>query len=826
MSELPKFRHILVVEDRKGRRLVSLEDNHYSIGRDSNNSIVLYDYQVSRIHATLIKKMVTDDDREFCYTIMDGDLQGKRSTNGLIINGQARISHELKHGDKVRFAPEANANYYIISTESGIDLFDPDSFSKITLSKITLTDEDNPTVIGKPEEDKETNHQDQEELIRLASFPELSPNPIVEIDWDGNLTYLNPAASIKFDTIYEEKLKHPILDGLLSESNSRQGNLFLREVKIESEVFEQYVHYLSEKKLIRSYIYDFTKRKQIEASLRESEARYRAVVRQTSDGIFLVYVSNKRIIEANDAYCKLLGYNDEEISQLTLYNVIASDLNSLNQDLDKVLNDKQDHVEQYLHRCRDGSLINLESSVSLISYRGKDIFCFVVRDLQRRKLQNDHIYHETFHDLLTQLPNQKLFNEQLNIAVANAKRYRYFMSIIAVEVENLEKFKEKDQNNKSEQLLRNFAEGFKSCLRGGDLAARWDNEKFVALLSRVRGPRDPVKVAKRMSEILKQYLVVEGEETDLKLNIGVVVYPLDGDDSSSLVKNALLSLEQNKKTNQGNFALTGFTITPKTASVLKLENLISNGIKEQQFFLCYQPQINLHTTKLSGIEALLRWENPELGQVPPSHFLRLAEDTDLMIPLGKWVIQNGCMQAKAWLDNGFPSIPIGINLSPKQFQQSNLAEMIGQILEQTGLPPELLELEITEKCLSQNYDFAGPTLSSLRELGVRLCLDDFGTGNSSLGYLEQFPFQTVKIGQDLIGKVFLDYRHNHLISAILTVSHGFDLRVIAEGVETTQQLELLRSLQCEEIQGNLFSRPLNVQDATQFLKRGDHAIIT
>ena len=374
MSQVQEFRHILVIEDRKGRRIVSLEDSNYTIGRDSNNQIILYDYQVSRTHATLIRN-IDEYTNNFSYSIIDGDLQGKKSTNGISINGRSTMSHDLKHGDSISFANETKANYYIISTGSDIDLFfNPRGLEQTPPSRVTAGSHSGETMIGTEQHDDTS--EEQEELIRLASFPELSPNPIIELDWNGNLTYVNPAASFKFETIYEDKLNHPILMGLLPEDSNRQGNLFLREVKIGSEVFEQYVHYLSEKKVIRSYIFDFTKRKQIEAQLRESQARYQAIVKYISEGIFMAYASTRRIVETNSPLLTLLGYSHEEITNLTIYDILADDLTSINNDLTLVLEKKEDLVGRYVFRCQDGSLINLEANISLTRYQNKDIFLF------------------------------------------------------------------------------------------------------------------------------------------------------------------------------------------------------------------------------------------------------------------------------------------------------------------------------------------------------------------------------------------------------------------------------------------------------------------
>ncbi|MBE9223277.1 EAL domain-containing protein [Cyanobacterium stanieri LEGE 03274] len=815
MSETQEFRHILVIEDRKGRRILSLEENNYTLGRDSNNPIVIYDYQVSRTHATLVKK---EDTQGSTYRIVDGDLQGKRSTNGILVNGHATLSHELKHGDTIRFANEAKANYYIIATESGIDLFNPDDLGNLN-ARSTLTSPTTQTMISKQEEQE--NPQDQEELIRLASFPELSPHPIIEVDWDGNITYLNPAASIKFENLYEEKLNHPILSDLLVESNNRQGNLFLREVKIGTEVFEQYVHYLSEKKLIRSYIFDFTKRKQAEAQLKESEARYRAILRQTSEGIILAYAHNKKIIEVNGAYAKMIGYSPEEIREMTLYNLIASDLQLFNQDLARIAERKQDTLAQYIHRCKDGTLLNLESNISLISYQNKDIFSIVVKNVPEVNQGIHNSNYHNFYDSLTNLANKRLLEKQLDIALSSAKSYQHFLGLITLEIKGLDSFKRVRGEEETNKFLQNFAQTFESCLRSFDLAARWDENKFIALFSRIRGPRDPAKIAKRISMVFEQYIQQQKGNTDLDLNISMVVYPLDGETAEHLLQSALISTDQGNYDESNVVSWSGFRISPKTASLLRLENLIGSAIQEKQFYLCYQPQLNLADHSLMGMETLLRWNHPELGKITPKHFLRLAEETDFMLPLGVWILQTAAAQMKQWSNQGLSTSPVTVNISSRQFNQDSFVDLVATILRETGLPPQLLELEIMENALLQNPTLAASSLKQLSDLKVRLCLDNFGVGGSSLGHLQQFPFDTVKISPSVIAKLESNHGLKAFVRAIVSFSQGYNQRVVAVGVEKNTQLELLKGLDCTQIQGNFFSSPLTSQEATTFLEKGD-----
>ena len=844
MSEVQEFRHILVIEDRKGRRIVSLEEKNYTIGRDSNNPIVLYDYQVSRTHATLIRKGEEHNgnsntngngngNNDCCYRIIDGDLQGKKSTNGISINGKATISHELKHGDNIHFASEAKANYYIINKDSGIDLFNPEGLERVSASRITLNSQSSDTMI-KQEIEKEQQQQDseeQQELIRLASFPELSPNPIIELDWTGNLTYVNPAASFKFENIREEGLNHPILMGLISEDSNRQGNLFLREVKIGSEVFEQYVHYLSEKKVIRSYIFDFTKRKIAEAQLKDSQARYQTIIRQSSEGVFLAYATNRRIIEANPALINLLGYSHDELTNLSIYSIIASDLTSINNDLTKVLESKGDLSGKYLFRRQDASLLNLEASISITNYQNKDIFCFVVRNQTSEQKPTSPSYSK-YHDPITHLPNQKLFEEQLAIAVTKADTHQYLMGIIAIELENWEKLNE-DENDPTEnnqEQLANITQILQANLDENDLLARWSDNQFMILSPRVKGPKDPARISKKISQTLTAYL--ENEEklssNDIKAHVSLLIYPIDGDNSSLIIKNTLQSLEQSKAGNNSNlnYGTSDLNLTPKSASLLKLENLIGNAFKEQQFFLCYQPQIDSTNREITGLEALLRWDHPELGKVTPRHFLRLTEETDFMLPLGVWILQTATAQMQRWHKEQISAFPISVNISTRQFTQPNFVATIVKILEQTGLPPEYLELEFTETCFVKNPDLAYQTLEQLSALKVNLCFDNFGAGNCALIHLDKVPFNTVKISPQVISKIDNDRKTQALIQSMATLCQGYNARLIGVGIEKIEQMELLRQLGCTQIQGNLFSRPLPHKEIGIFLQKSENNTVS
>ena len=697
MDNLSSFRHILVIEDQKARRIVALEEASYSVGRESTNDIVIYEQVVSRRHATIVRVRLSPRLDTYSYRIIDGDLEGNRSTNGLLINGKLQQSHNLKHGDVVIFGPKAKVSYYIISTALDIDLFnplDPEQFEvgeETVMETMIADDNNNSTLIN----EESLQARDRNDLIRLASFPELSPNPIIEIDFTGNLTYLNPAARIKFQSIEQEKLKHPILAGLLSELHNIQGNLLLREVVIGSEIFEQYVHYLSEHQLIRSYLFDITARKQAEKKL-----EYRA-----------------------------------------------------------------------------------------------------------------------FYDTLTDLPNRNYFDENLEIALVKAKNNNNLMAVVFLDLDCFKNINDSLGHKVGDQLLKSFAQRLSSCVRNNDIISRWGGDEFTVLLPQINSPEDTINLAQRILEDLKQPFEVAGHQLYVKTSIGIAIYPQDGEDGETLLKNADAALYRAKERGRNHYRFYSSTMTSKASLLLKLENLLYQALEEESLSLHYQPQLNLTNNKVSGMEALLRWYHPEFGNVSPLKLIPLAEKTDLIIPISLWVLKTACLQNKAWQKRGFSPIPIAVNLSPKQFQQPNLVDIVAQVLEDTALEPHLLDLEITETAMMQNIDSSRETLQNLRELGVQVSLDDFGTGYSSLGYLQKFPVTTLKIDQSFIQTLQANSGNTAIISAIIALGQSFDLRVIAEGVETLQQLELLQGLNCREIQGFWFSRPLKPTDATTLLSQ-------
>jgi diguanylate cyclase (GGDEF)-like protein len=693
VDNLKKVNHILVIDAPNFRRTVALEETQYSIGRHTSNSIAIVSQKLSRKHATILRKK-DKEDNGYSFYIIDGDLEGNISKNGIFVNGRKCSQHELRHGDLINLSDDIKMSYYIINNSSyrltGDPFQDSEPVLETSMNLNVSKDQFKQTQIITQTCDEDVNNVN---LAKLASLVELSPNPIIEINWDGQITYLNSAASLKFSNIHQAELEHPILKELLAREQHRNGNLLIREVKVGQEVFEQHIHYLSESKLIRSYIFDITERKRA-----------------------------------------------EEILQ-----------------------------------------------------------------------------YQAFHDPLTDLPNRALFHEQLSLAVANAHRNQIQMAVIFLDLDGFKKINDTLGHSVGDRLLKLFSQRLNSNLRDGDTLARWGGDEFTLLLPHIKNAEETGKLAQRLIEDLKQPFEVGEQRLYIKSSLGIALYPQDGEDPETLLKNADAAVYRAKEKGRDRYQFYSSTITSQVSELLKLEYLLHQAIAKEELFLVYQPQVDIQTGKIVGMEALLRWNHPELGLVSPAKFIPLAEDTGLIVPIGEWVLKKACTQNKAWQRLGLPPFKISVNLSARQFQNANLVEMVAQILEETELDPQWLELEITETTIMGNVNFACQALERLQQIGVRISLDDFGTGYSSLNYLKRFPLHTLKIDRSFVSDLKDNSRDTAIIAAVIALGRGLNLRVIAEGVETQQQLELLRNLQCEAIQGYLFCKPIPTEEVIHFL---------
>nr|WP_290223456.1 EAL domain-containing protein [Trichocoleus desertorum] len=428
------------------------------------------------------------------------------------------------------------------------------------------------------------------------------------------------------------------------------------------------------------------------------------------------------------------------------------------------------------------------------------------------------IRYQAFHDLLTGLPNRICFNNRLLPSLTQAQSSGQNVAVMFLDLDRFKTINDTLGHAVGDHLLQLSAQRIASCLREGDVVARWGGDEFTLLLPNLSCPEAASKIARRVLESLKPAFNLEGHELYITSSIGIALYPQDGEDVPTLLRNADAALYKAKDQGRNNYQFYTTALNAQASARLELESGLHHALERGEFVVYYQPQVNLLNQQITCMEALVRWQHPELGLLDPQGFIPLAEENGLIVRIGEWVLQTACQQAKQWQQAGFVRSRVSVNLSARQFQQPELVEIVARTLAESQLAPEFLELEITETTVMQNADSTREVLHDLDKMGVSLAMDDFGAGYSSLGYLKKFPLHTLKIDQSFIRDLSISSQDAAIVSAVIALGQGLNLNVIAEGVETQAQLERLRSLQCQTIQGYLLSPPLAVPDATAFLR--------
>jgi len=425
--------------------------------------------------------------------------------------------------------------------------------------------------------------------------------------------------------------------------------------------------------------------------------------------------------------------------------------------------------------------------------------------LQQRTAEVDWL---AYYDTITQLPNRTLFEDRLTQAVAIAKASGQSLGVLFISLDQFKKVNDSLGHGPGDVLLREFAERLKSCISKSDTVARFGSDEFALLRTQIDGTNDVIETIGSLSQVLKFAFDLPGHELFATASVGISLFPMDGEDSQTLLKNAGAALYKAKKSGGANYQFFTSDMHELAAKRLALESHLRRAIQNEELLVHYQPRVSVDSLAITGVEALVRWQHPTLGLIAPSEFIPLAEDTGLIVPIGEWVLRTACLQGCRWRDQGFAPIRIAVNISARQFHDQDLAQTVIMILEETGLSPKYLELELTESSIMQDAEFAAGMLNRLKNMGINISIDDFGTGFSSLASLKRLPIDALKIDQSFVREATSDPDDAALVMAIITLAHNLRLNVIAEGVETEDQLRFLQLLRCDEIQGELFSKPL------------------
>jgi diguanylate cyclase (GGDEF)-like protein len=428
--------------------------------------------------------------------------------------------------------------------------------------------------------------------------------------------------------------------------------------------------------------------------------------------------------------------------------------------------------------------------------------------------------HRAYHDTLTDLPNLVLFEDRLTQALTLAQRDHRALGVLFISLDRFKKVNDTLGHTQGYCLLQEVARQLTNCVGDKGTVARFEGDEFAVLLNPIDETKDVVEIIFQINESLKLPFTLGDQELFVTVSIGISLSPDDGEDAATLLKNAGAALYRAKEQGGNNYQFYTADMNARALKRLALESNLRRALERQEFEVYYQPRVDINTGGVVGMEALVRWQHPEMGLVLPSEFIPLAEDTGLIVPIGEWVLRTACAQAVAWQKAGSAPLSLAVNLSARQFQQPNLAGVVARVLQEVGLDSHYLDLELTESSIMKNAEAAVRSLGALKEMGVKIAIDDFGTGYSSLGYLKRLPIDMLKIDRSFVRDVATDADDASLVMSIITLAHNLRLRVIAEGVETEEQRRFLHLLRCDEWQGYLLSQPVPARAFAEYLSPG------
>jgi diguanylate cyclase (GGDEF)-like protein/PAS domain S-box-containing protein len=567
----------------------------------------------------------------------------------------------------------------------------------------------------------------------------------------------------------------------------------------------------------------YFQRKLTEQALRESEAHFRSVVEQASDS-FYIHDVDGRIIDVNQHGCDSLGYTRQELLAMTVMQI----------DTEMSLSDLKDLQEQTKsgpialerrHRRNGGAMFPVEIRMGPINIDAQQHWLSLARDVTERKVLENHIQHLAYHDSLTDLPNRAMFNQHLHHAIVKAQRHGRRLAVLFIDLDRFKNVNDTLGHHAGDRLLQEMGRRIHSCLRSDDVMTRLDQEdllarlggdEFVVLIEEVAETGQLANIARNiLAATVREYLL-DGQLVHMTASIGISLFPDDSHNEFTLMKHADIAMYRAKERGKNNFQFYSARMDMHSTKLLELESGLRRAIEREELVLHYQPKIDAKSGHISGAEALVRWHHPELGLLAPGHFIPLAEETGLIIPLSKWVLREACRQNLAWQSRGLPPMRMAINLSARQFTDDNLTADTSRVLKEVGMDHALLEIEITESMMMYNTERTIHLLSELRQLGISVAIDDFGIGYSSLSHLKHFPLDIIKIDRSFVRDIPVDLVDAAIADAIITMAKRMQVKVVAEGVETAAQLAFLCERGCDEIQGFFFSKPLPSEEFFAF----------
>ena len=668
------------------------------------------------------------------------------------------------------------------------------------------------------------------------SIPGVVYQRIVSPDGDIRYTYISEGARDLFGVPPEEILKDPnvLFDIFTPEYHATFRERLLKAAReltmwdVEASIItregkRKYTHAIARPSLqedgsvvFDGVILDATRSRQAEITVQHLGR----ILDRSSNEVYVFNYDDLKFVQVNQSAVDNLQYTQDELMSMTPMD-LATDFGDdlLARFLEQLRSGKQNEISfETTHRRKNGTSYPVDVTLQISREQSPPCFVAIVQDISERKRAEDHIRRQASYDALTGLPNRTVFFDHMTMAIANSSRYGKNFAVLFVDLDRFKDVNDSLGHIIGDELIKKVGFRLKTSIRAIDTVARFGGDEFTIILPEITRGHDAAIIAEKILERLSTVFAIEDQELFIGASIGITVYPNDASDEITLLRNADMAMYRAKEEGRNTYRFFSPEMSAKATSRMQMEGDLRRALAGDELFLLYQPIVGISSGEVTGMEALVRWDHPQHGLISPDEFITLAEETGLIGPIGEWVLGTACRQANDWIAEGLPALKLSVNVSSRQLKHGLTGETIARQLEETGFPPASLTLEITESLFMGDSPEAIAWLGAIRELGISLSIDDFGTGFSSLSYLKSIPADFVKIDRGFIIGLTENPKDQAMVKAIVSLAHAMGFQTVVEGVETKEQFEFVKPLDCGYVQGFYYSQPLSAVEFRQFLK--------